>query len=276
MNSQPKVESVSAQIATYIPYLRRYSRALCGSQNIGDTYVGATLECLVEQPALLRECSSTVVSLYRVFHTVWDRINRQLSHPDPTDEKHLRLQRKLLTLVPKQRQALLLTAMEGFSVFEAAEILSSEAPELEALLIEAEDGLSLQEPARVLIIEDEPIIALDLGALVRELGHTVTGVARTHNEAVRRAATDRPELILADIQLADGSSGLEAVREILAQTQVPVIFITAYPERLLTGLRPEPTYLITKPFFPQVVQATMAQALLFHRAEPQSDNAPSN
>jgi hypothetical protein len=46
---------------------------------------------------------------------------------------------------------------------------------------------------------------------------------------------------------------------------VPVIFITAYPERLLTGERPEPTFLVTKPFRPEVVKAIISQALFFDR-----------
>lgn len=268
MNSHVRPDTLSALVATYIPYLRRYARALCGNQEIGDTYVRATLECLVEEPALITGTPSTAVSLYRVFHTIWTGINENLGGAEAVDTRQLRLQRRLLSLVPHQRQVLLLTAMEGFSTGEVAEILNLQPADVASLLAEAEAGISSQEAARVMIIEDETIIALDLRALVQEFGHTVTGVARTHAEAVQKAATDNPELILADIQLADGSSGLEAVREILRDLPVPVIFITAYPERLLTGNRPEPTYLITKPFNPQVVQATMAQALLFHRAEP--------
>ena len=71
-------------------------------------------------------------------------------------------------------------------------------------------------------------------------------------------------MVLADIQLADGSSGIDAVNEILhSRFEVPVIFITAYPERLLTGERPEPTFLITKPFLPDMVKALVSQALFF-------------
>jgi len=55
-------------------------------------------------------------------------------------------------------------------------------------------------------------------------------------------------LVLADIQLADDSSGIDAVKDIMGEMNLPVIFITAYPERFLTVERPEPTYLITKPF----------------------------
>ncbi len=117
----------------------------------------------------------------------------------------------------------------------------------------------------VLIIEDEPIIAVDLETLVTDLGHTVTDVARTHREALAAIAHHEPGLVLADIHLADGSSGLDAVNDILAQCNVPVIFITAYPERLLTGERPEPTFLITKPFRTEVVTAIISQALFFDR-----------
>jgi DNA-binding LytR/AlgR family response regulator len=70
-------------------------------------------------------------------------------------------------------------------------------------------------------------------------------------------------MILADIQLADGSSGIDAVNEILGVLDVPVVFITAYPERLLTGERPEPAFLITKPFKPEMVKAVISQALFF-------------
>jgi CheY-like chemotaxis protein len=107
---------------------------------------------------------------------------------------------------------------------------------------------------------------MDLEALVEGLGHSVVGNARTHDEAVTMARRERPGLILADIRLADGSSGLEAVNDILTTFEVPVIFITAYPESLLTGERPEPTFLIAKPFREEMVKAVISQALFFDNA----------
>ena len=117
----------------------------------------------------------------------------------------------------------------------------------------------------VLIIEDETFIAMDLESLVKNLGHNVIGVARTHSDAVALAKNRKPGLILADIQLADGSSGLDAVNELLKTFEVPVVFITAYPERFLTGERPEPAFLISKPFQPAMVSAVASQALFFQR-----------
>ena len=127
----------------------------------------------------------------------------------------------------------------------------------------------------MLIIEDETFIAMDIEALVESLGHRVVGVARTHAEAVALARQKRPGLILADIQLADGSSGLDAVNEMLRTFEVPVIFITAYPERFLTGERPEPAFLIAKPFQPAMVSAMVSQALFFGRKARQRERQPT-
>ncbi len=110
-------------------------------------------------------------------------------------------------------------------------------------------------------------ICRNIKEIVESLGHNVMAIVRTHKEAIAKTRESMPELILADISLADGSSGIDAVRDILAEQDLPVIFITAFPERLLTGERPEPTYLITKPFDAAVLTATIAQALLFHRED---------
>jgi CheY-like chemotaxis protein len=120
-----------------------------------------------------------------------------------------------------------------------------------------------QVASKVAIIEDEPLIAMDLENLVESLGHQVVGLARTKAEAVALARSARPGL-LADIRLADGASGLDAVNEILETFGVPVIFITAYPETLLTGQRPEPAFLISKPFRAEMVKAIVSQALFFN------------
>jgi CheY-like chemotaxis protein len=177
---------------------------------------------------------------------------------------------RLRALSAADRAALLLTAVEGFSVNEVAEILDETPEAVEALIVDAQQQIEGQLASRVLIIEDESVIALDLENLVVELGHEAVGIAATRDEAVAKARMLKPGLILADINLGEGGSGIDAVSEILRGFDVPVIFITAYPERLLTGERPEPTYLITKPFLPETVQATIGQALFFHLRKKQA------
>ncbi|MEO0871591.1 MAG: response regulator, partial [Pseudomonadota bacterium] len=198
--------------------------------------------------------------LYKFCHVIWDSTGGQLER----DGDHAAHDQRLQALAPRQRQAFLLTSMEGFTSGEAAQILSVSQAEIEDMIRQAIAEIESDLETKVLIIEDEPIIAADLEAIVQELGHSVTGNATTHTEAVAMAKDNPPGLVLCDIQLADDSSGIEAAEEILGHYDVPIIFITAFPERLLTGEKTEPTYLVTKPFQPNAVKAAIAQALFFH------------
>jgi DNA-directed RNA polymerase specialized sigma24 family protein/CheY-like chemotaxis protein len=252
--------SIAAAVAPQLPYLRRYARALCGRQDSGDRYVTAVLEALVADPAIFPTDVAPRVGLYRVFSRIWNSVP---VNAGTDDAPAAAADRRLGAITPLPRQAFLLTAVEGFSAAEAAAVLGVDAAELSRLLAEAGRQIGEQVATDVLVIEDEPIIAMDLEDLVTSAGHRVIGNARTHAEAVRMCAARRPGLILADIQLADGSSGLDAVNELLEVFSVPVVFITAYPERLLTGERPEPAFLITKPFRNDTVKAVVSQALFF-------------
>jgi DNA-binding LytR/AlgR family response regulator len=153
--------------------------------------------------------------------------------------------------------------MENFTPEEAAAVLEVSDTELNQLVHQAGREMAEQTATDVLIIEDEPLIAIDLETIMTSLGHKVVSTARTHGEALAAVQNGRPGLVLADINLADGSSGLDAVNDLLKVFQAPVIFITAYPELLLTGERPEPAFLITKPFQHEMVKAIASQALFF-------------
>jgi len=250
-------------IAEHLPYLRRYARALCGTQKSGDAYVRACLEAIVADTTVLEASVSPRVALYRLFHKLWGSANLDLRSPPRTASEAGGVERRLSELTPARRQALLLTAMEGFNVSDTARILDVSEGEVKEMVGQAVREISNQPSTKVLIIEDEPIISLDLQSIVREMGHSVAAIATTRDEAVRAARKTEPGLVLADIKLADGSSGIDAVRQILSEVQVPIVFITAYPERLLTGERPEPTFLVTKPFVPETVRVAVSQALLF-------------
>ncbi len=257
--------SLAAEIAPHLPYLRRYARALTGSQSHGDTFVRAALETIVEAPEGFPRDVDARVGLYKVFHAIWSTANIETGNSDESASSFERMaQNRLAAITPLSRQALLLTAMEGFSNDDVAYLIDATTADVSGLVAEALAEIDRQTATRVLIIEDEPIIAMDIESIVRDLGHEVTGVAVTREEAAALAHADRPGLVLADIQLADGSSGIDAVRDILGEFSVPVIFITAFPERLLTGERPEPTFLITKPFQRSTVKAAIAQALFFN------------
>jgi DNA-directed RNA polymerase specialized sigma24 family protein/CheY-like chemotaxis protein len=255
--------STSQAVAQHLPYLRRYARALTGSQSSGDAYVAATLEALIQDPTVLESSTSTRIALYRLFTKIWNSVALNDRSEQPSQE--LPVEQRLAQLTPQPRQAFLLVALEGLSEDDAAKVLDTDVPTLRSLVEESGRELAAEIATDVLIIEDETFIAMDLEGLVESLGHRVLGVARTHTEAINLAKVKRPGLILADIQLADGSSGLDAVNELLRTFEVPVVFITAYPERFLTGERPEPAFLIAKPFQPATVSAVLSQALFFER-----------
>jgi CheY-like chemotaxis protein len=252
--------SRSQLVAEHLPLLRRYARALTGSQSSGDAYVGAMLEALLQDPSLLEEDHGARAGLFRLFTRIWNSV--ALNDDSEIATLPMPPERRLSNIT---RQAFLLLSLEGFPEEEVAYILGTDVAETRRLADTAGREMAAEIATDVLIIEDETFIAMDLESLVRNLGHNVIGVARTHTDAVALAKNKKPGLILADIQLADGSSGLDAVNELLKTFEVPVVFITAYPERFLTGERPEPAFLISKPFQPAMVSAVASQALFFQR-----------
>ena len=256
--------SVAERVTAHLPYLRRFARAVTGNQKSGDAYVVSTLEAMLADPAIFSEALPTRLALYRTFLKILNSIPVNLQNASEVQHPGLAAaKRNLETLAPPARQAFLLIAVEEFSPQDAALVLDIEESVLHRLIAEAGREIAHQIATDVVIIEDEPLIALDLERLVTELGHRVVKIARTERQAIEAVRRARPGLILADIQLSDGGSGLDAVNEILRSFSVPVVFVTAYPQRLLTGTRPEPTFLITKPFHPDNVKAVISQALFF-------------
>ena len=256
--------TIATSILPELPYLRRFARSVCGGQQSGDAYVKAVLEALIEDPSTFPRGLTLRVALYQTFLKVWNSIKLNGTHERyPSVSGRMDVDQRLETITPVARQAFLLVAVEGFAPDDAAKILNKSIQDTQHDLEAAGREIAEQVATDVLIIEDEPLIAMDIEHLVSALGHTVTSVARTKTEALAAIHQKRPGLVLADIQLADGSSGLDAVNDILGEFEVPVIFITAFPEKLLTGERPEPAFLISKPFQHAQVKAIISQALFF-------------
>jgi CheY-like chemotaxis protein len=258
--------SISHSVSKHVPFLRRYARALTGTQSSGDGYVTATLEALIEDPSLIPNGRNDRVELFKLFSKIWKSVF--INKTTDSADRLYQPKQKPINLTPLPRQAFLLT-LEGFSEEDAAQILECDTAQVRGLVDDSGRELAAEIATDVLIIEDETLISINLEAMMKSLGHRVIGVARTHAEAITLANTKQPGLVLADIQLADGSSGLDAVNELVRSFDVPVIFITAYPQRFLMGERPEPAFLISKPFQHSMLSATVSQALLFgHAAKP--------
>lgn len=236
-------DSQRSELIRALPYARRYARALTGSQSRGDLLVA---ECLRDLTTRLPGALPARLELYRM-------ISRQAERQESRSGPH--------AIPMQQRQLLLLTALEGLSDHQAAGILDMKEETAAVQIAEAYKAIRSVSQTSILIIEDEPIIAMDIEDLVLKCGHTVAGIAHTQSDAIRLARDTHPGLILADINLGDGGNGIDAVSEILKSTRIPVIFVTAYPECLLTGNTVEPTFVITKPFEPLTLAIATYQAI---------------
>jgi DNA-directed RNA polymerase specialized sigma24 family protein/CheY-like chemotaxis protein len=250
------------EIARHLPFLRRYARALSGDQQLGDDLVRGCLQRLLQSGRPLQR-DGLKIGLYGILTEIWSEVasGQPLAGAGTTIENARIVAERIAHLAGSRRQILLLATLEGLAPSQIATVMGLPEETVRSELAAAKQDLRSQTPTRILIIEDEPVIALDIARTVQGSGHTVTGIATTHREAVDLACADQPGLVLADIQLSDDSSGIDAAKEILEHYQVPVIFITAFPDRLLTGERPEPTFLITKPFDPEILNVAISQAL---------------
>ena len=227
-----------------LPYARRFARALSGGQASGDALVTEAVRVLLAGEDAID--GDARLALYK-------GVTEQAGEPDPNP--------LATALTAEQRKLLLLTSLEEVPLPAAATILGLSVAEAEAALASARDQLRQAAATDVLIIEDEPIIAMDIEELVASCGHRVVGVAATESDAVAIAERCRPGLILADINLGTGGDGTSAVSRILRNHYAPVIFVTAYPERLLTGDALEPAFVITKPFEPLTLAIATYQAV---------------
>lgn len=254
---------LGATIGRELPYLRRYARALTGSQQTGDAFAAATLEAILADRSLFEAGMAPRIALFRAFHAIWSSAGAPVAEPG-ADMLERRAQVHLRGLTRNTREALLLHTIEDMSLEQIGQLMGITADEAQELLNVALREMEGSVLGTVLVIEDEPIIAMDLNSIVSALGHRVAGVARTRDEARALGRKVRPDLILSDINLADGSSGIDAVGDLLAEFgEVPVIFITAFPELLLTGEKPEPAFLIPKPYTEDQLRSAVSQAMFF-------------
>ena len=260
-------QDLTSTIGAHLPYLRRYARALTGTQASGDAYAAATLEAILEDRSIFESGIKPRVALFKILHHLWQSTDLTMPDELPGGLEGA-AQKHLASLTANTREALLLHTIEEFPYADVAEIMSVSEDEVSQLIDIAHREVADSIAGRILIIEDEAIIAMDLESLVSDMGHKITGVARTHDGAIKLGQAERPDLILADIQLADNSSGIDAVNRILGEnSEIPVIFITAFPERLLTGRGPEPAFLITKPYTEDQVRSAVSQAMFFSSTE---------
>jgi RNA polymerase sigma factor (sigma-70 family) len=256
------MSDVGQNLLLHVPYLRRHARLLTGSQEVGDECVRICLEMVTAEPHHL-EGGDLKVLLFRAFHAAWRVVETTISEVSPLEATELsdRVEQGLGALPPLERRVLLLAVVEGFAYAEVAQILKLDQARVVELLAKARRDLHAQVSVPVLIIEDETVIAMELSRIMQEMGHTVVGVAAREATALELFERTSPRLVLCDIKLLDDDSGIVAAQRSLQRFDVPVVFVTAFSEMLLTGGRLEPAFVVSKPFGTETLKVTVAQAL---------------
>lgn len=234
-----------------IKLFRRFARVLSGSQSVGDAVIDATLRTPFPEPS--QRLDGTDLGLRTIIAQRLINVWAETSNHDPDGVRR----------TPPHHVAFLLRTLEGFSTIQVAEAIGMTPEETKYLIDRAAAEISNQLTANVLIVEDDSILAAELAMYVEKLGHHLIGSARTRDEAIHLTQTLKPQLIIADVELADGSSGIDVVRHINEQQLTPVIFITGHSEQVLTGAPGEPTFLLSKPYNPEELAALISQALFF-------------
>ena len=234
----------SDRIEKLVPYLRRYARAATGNTQTGDACVERTLQKILDlslQPDFDFDRYDRE-GLFRLLDVELDSVQK--------------------TREAKARRALLLTAVEAFPSTVACRVLQVRRDELLELIEMAEQDFASSTATAMLIIEDEPFISAQLQRIAEGLGHRVVGIAETAKAAIKLNAEHQPDIVLCDINLADGSLGTDAIAEMKLAEPVPVVFVTASPEKYLSTMNEGPSYLITKPFNPDYLKAVIGHALI--------------
>jgi CheY-like chemotaxis protein/DNA-directed RNA polymerase specialized sigma24 family protein len=246
----------------HVRHLRRYASILTGSKQVGDGLILTCLERLGTGSAEMR-LNFSRVDLFRTFHDVVADVDYSfcLSGWTSLDEAEAQSLGRLASLEKRDRAIVLLCKVEQFAVDDVARIMDLSREDIDRIAMSASKTLAGIEHHSILIMEDEFLIARDLSRIVRQMGHSVCGVVGNAEAAINVAASQKPSLFLADLQMADGEfDGIRAAEHIALSGDIPVVFVTAYPNMAIESNVKSPQ-IVRKPFHPASVVHAVKQAL---------------
>lgn len=241
--------------------VRQFSRAVFADRLIGDELMRMTMTRVSIDPA---SSSSSVVDVMGAFLHSW-----RMALKERPSSPVLFSDAALIDALPEPpddaRLLLLMVDVMGLMPQQAAQVIGlSEDPK--SVLRRARHDLRIEKKATAVVVEDEPLIAADIRAILERLGVEVAGEASSAEEAVKVAAESRPDVILADYNLDGRDTGIDAVMRINETHDCPVVFITGFPDRVLQGEEIEPDFVISKPYTPDNVRAAVVHCLDARRA----------
>jgi CheY-like chemotaxis protein len=249
----------SERLRDTVPRLRRYARAALGDRDRAD-------DCVARAVAAASATGATASDLETaLYHELYRRLaDAPVAAPGDTGRQ---VEAQLLAddvrgLEPRRAHALLLRRLEGLDAGVAGAVMGLSPEEVDRLVGEAMAALRKRLLAKVLIIEDDTLVAEHIAAVLTGVGHAVTAIAASVEEALAAARTRRPDVVFADVELGGSASGIDAVAAIRDAGPVRTVYVTAYPERVLArGADAAATCLVTKPFDEARLRTAMAAAL---------------
>lgn len=117
--------------------------------------------------------------------------------------------------------------------------------------------------SKILIVEDEMMIAKHIENTLGNLGYKVVGIVSSGEDAIKKAGSEKPDLILMDIELYGDIDGIEASKEIIKKYQIPIIYLTAYSDSktFRRAIATEPVNYLVKPFDEKELESVIETAL---------------
>lgn len=248
------------QLNEHLPYLRRYARALTGSIHDGDDLVMRCVEAAMLAPTRFGVPDRSRAALYALLHLLFDTNGegRPSSSPHP-------IERALATLPEPERRLYLLTTLERLTMAEAARVMVMPPEKAIEAVRRARDALRERMTARVLVVEDNPVIALDLQTVVADMGHEVCGTAAGEKQALALAEETKPTLALMDIRLAAGDDGIAVARQMRERLGLKVIFVTAFASELERQRLEHLGTVVQKPFSAQDIRDAISRMVFMPR-----------
>ncbi|MEO1040876.1 MAG: response regulator [Pseudomonadota bacterium] len=241
--------------------VRQFARAVFADRLIGDEVMRMTMARVSIDPA---SSESSVVDVMAAFMHSW-RIALDERPANPVLFSDAALMDALPHPPDEARLLLLMVDVMGLRPDQAAQVIGIEH-NAASVLETARQSLQVERKARAVVVEDEPLIASDIAAILNHLGVDVAGQAASAEDAVKVMRDVRPDLILADYNLEGDNTGMDAVLEIHGELECPVVFITGFPDRVLQGDEIEPDFVIGKPYTPENVRAAVVHCLDARRA----------
>lgn len=251
-------QQTASRLIAKLPPLRRYARSLTGSTEKGDEILVRMIEAAMIAPDRFGLNTETRVPLYALLNLLFDEERENGGQPVASPYP---IERALAGLAEEERRVYLLSVLERLPVPDVAAVLAMPPQHVVLGLERARERLRQSLTQRVLVVEDNPVLAMELEGVVSSLGHEVCGTAANPRVALALAAQKPPTLALLDVRLGEGGDGIDLARELRRRGVLRTIFITAFDQELERRCATHLGQVIAKPYSTEAIRGAISRAV---------------